>query len=289
MIFIVNQTAGNGRAKSVWSIVERDLKRRGIHYKAHFTKGYNDGTRIARDLVKEQASGIIVAVGGDGTIHEVIQALANQKTVLGIIPAGSGNDLAHSLEIPADPRDALEILVRGNIRSLDLGKIGDRYFINNAGIGLDAWVAKHASESKIKRWGKMGYLLTALYGMVRYHQSSIRVDIDGVSNRFSQVWLVAVCNVPYYGGGIPICPEAIPDDGSFQICVIHSIPRYKSLRAIVKILQGKHKGVVGIELFSANKLIIESEHPLLLHTDGEIAGTTPVRIEVHHHSLRVVM
>lgn len=289
MIFIVNPTAGNGRAISVWFKVESELKSRGIRYKAHFTKDYNDATRIARDLVQEQAGGMIVAVGGDGTIHEVVQALANQQTVLGIIPAGSGNDLARSLEIPSDPCDALETIVRGKIRSLDLGKIGDRYFINNAGIGLDALVAKHASESKINRWGKAGYLLSALYGMARYHPTSIRMDIDGASYRFSQVWLVAVCNVPYYGGGIPICPEAIPDDGSFQICVIHSIPRYKSLRAIVKILQGKHKGVAGIDQFTANNLIIESEHPLLLHTDGEMAGTTPVRIEVHHLSLRVVM
>lgn len=290
-VFVVNPVSGKGRGKRVWNKVEELLKQDGIEYEVYFTKGPDDGTRIVETLVQNgKISQVqsIITVGGDGTLNEVLNGYmrANLQFPLGIIPAGSGNDLARSLG-STKWRDYYDAIFADRKVPIDIGRINqNHYIINNIGIGFDAEVGNVANHAWYKKWlnhlkmGKLLFIISFFQVVFRYKPQKVEVITENGSMSWDDTWLVAVSNIKNYGGGMKICPDAQFDDGKFQVCVVHGVGTLKLVSMFPKVFDGSHKGVPFVKLFDVERIEIRTERPSIVHMDGEIRITSPVTIEV---------
>jgi YegS/Rv2252/BmrU family lipid kinase len=294
--FIVNEVSGNGRALKVWRKIEKTLQEKEVPYCIHFTKKPKHAICLVQEIIKQKTVTIVVAVGGDGTIHEVINGLigANINIPLGIIPAGSGNDFSRGLGIPLKHDRALERILNGKPRIIDVGVINSTYFSTVAGIGFDGEVAHKTNVSTYKKllnivgMGKVSYIISALHILFRYKPMDLSITIDKKMYKMQKVWLIAVANLPYYGGGLAICPNAVSNDGFFDICVVQGISKWGFLSTFPLAFKGKHTTLPSIKILKGKELEIISPSPILIHGDGEIIGNTPAVIRMKPYGLTVL-
>jgi diacylglycerol kinase (ATP) len=292
--FLVNQRAGNGRGRNVWNRVETRLKEKNIPYQAAFSLGKQHAIETAYKWRQDFPDLTLVVIGGDGTLQSVVDFLVDTQVQLGVIPAGSGNDLARALGIPLDAMSALEILLRGQVRGMDVLVAGGTKSLTIIGAGLDAQVAYSTNRSRVKKWfnklglGNLSYVVILLKTLFLYHPVNILLRIDGASYELRDVWLIAAANVPSYGGGMKICPGARYDDGLMQVCVVHSISRWAFIRTFPLVYRGNHLKHPGITVYNAKDIEIQSDSPVHVHGDGEIIGTVPLRISLLSNSIRAI-
>jgi diacylglycerol kinase (ATP) len=243
----------------------------------------------------------VVAVGGDGTVQEVVNGLMSGRTsgvpppMLGVVPAGSGNDLARSLGLPLAPLDALTVALGAQTRPLDLGvaRTGDRvrYFHAAGGTGFDAQVA-YTMASRRRGWqrGRAGYFLSTLNELRRYRNRELRIRLatsDGARELDGRFLFVAFANGPYYGGGMQICPDASNRDGMLDVCLVGDISRLGALRELPGIYRAAHVNHPLVELVRVLELRIEGQAETRVHLDGEPLGTLPVDVGVRPAALQV--
>ncbi|WP_221565429.1 diacylglycerol kinase family protein [Alkalihalobacillus sp. TS-13] len=297
--FIVNKHSGSGRGAKIWREVESILEARQIPYCYRTTCHRGHGTQLTFELLQENDPKVIVAVGGDGTVNEVLNALVGSNVPLGVLPAGSGNDLCRELDIPLNWRMALDNLLEGRVRSIDVGEVlkhnGEpRYYSTVAGIGFDGQVALATNESKYKgimntlRMGKVSYVLSVLNVLWGYSPSNLTLTIDGENRTFSNVWLVAVANSSFYGGGMRISPAAKADDGWLDVCIVSNVSKWELLKLFPQVYKGKHIDHHFVETFCCKEIQVESDVPYIIHADGEILGQTPLTIRNKQNCLYVV-
>lgn len=237
----------------------------------------------------------VVAVGGDGTIQEVVNGvLAHADPVeIGIVPVGSGNDLARSLRLPFDPAEAWTAALGRATRPLDVARATngageERWFSSAGGVGFDAQVAAAMVDRRGWQSGRAGYLLTTLSQLRRFENRSVRLTIDG--EVFSKrVLLVAVANGEYYGGGMRIAPGARADDGRLDICVVGDVSRFTALRQLGNLYRGTHVNHPAVSMHAGSVLAIEGDPGTRIHLDGEPFGTLPLRIVLAHGVMRVAV
>jgi YegS/Rv2252/BmrU family lipid kinase len=228
---------------------------------------------------------LIVAAGGDGTINEAVNGLmkaaAEGATMarLGIMPIGSGNDFAGSLGIPLELRQAADKLVRGQLRRVDIGLVNGRYFDNNVGVGFEALINIEAHKMTWLR-GQPLYLAAVFRAMASFPFPTVTVDLDGRQIKDKSILMISVGNNPRIGGGFPITPDAVPDDGEMDICIVDAIARLKILQLLPKAMKGTHRGEPEVELTRFTHVVIESETPLPVHADGEILWNDAHRVDV---------
>jgi diacylglycerol kinase (ATP) len=292
--FIVNRVSGNGKGLKVWLEIERLLQAKQVNYRVFFTERPKHAIEIAKDLVKNKEAEIVVAVGGDGTIHDVANGLIGSNVPLGCIPAGSGNDFSRGLKGTVDYKKALDQILSGKGRKIDIARINDESCITVVGIGFDGKVAKITDESKHKKWlnsvglGNLTYVFSFIQVLFNYEPTNLHLTIDEKRIALSNVWLIAVANFPFYGGGMAICPEARCDDGLLDICVVHNISRWQLLQVFPKVFKGTHVFHPAVTMYSGKQIEIQSDSPLIVHGDGEIVGETPVKITIHENALHVI-
>ncbi|WP_026572151.1 diacylglycerol/lipid kinase family protein [Bacillus sp. UNC438CL73TsuS30] len=301
--FIINPKAGSGTCKKIWRKIESQLKVEQIPYIAFFTNSPGHAKTLALQIAERvEEHTIIVALGGDGTVHEVMNGVVNYNNItLGFIPGGSGNDFSRGFEIPSKPKQALNALLRlmQNEASVDIGKIdrGDQstcYFINNMGVGFDALISYDVNRSKIKSvlnslsLGRLVYVNFLLIKLFKYKRSTIRLSIDGKTHIFEHTWFVTVSNQPFYGGGMQIAPDAKPNDGVFDITVVHQLSRLKLLLVFISVFWGKHVLFKEVKMLKGKKISIQSSAPLFAHADGEFIGYTPLKIQLKSKALKIL-
>lgn len=292
--FIVNKAAGNGQAIRFLNHIENILLNNNVQYCIRFTEKVGHATEIVQDLVRSRQASVIVAVGGDGTVHEVINGLVGTDIPLGIIPAGSGNDFCKSLDIPLRYEHALQRILNDDRKLLDIGKINSKYFATVAGAGFDGKVAYVTNRSRFKkvlnyiRLGRISYIVGVLKVLSNYKPINVELKIDQQLYSIPNVWLIAVANSPYYAGGMAICPDAKNNDGQLDICVVHEISRWGLLRIFPSVFKGKHVLNSSIKMYRGKEIEILSEIPLMIHGDGESIGQTPTHIHLEPKSLYVV-
>lgn len=287
-VFIVNTVSGNGRGRKIWARVQRLLEERKIPYLVEFTKGPGHATEIARAAARSNVQAV-VGIGGDGTVHEVGNGLVGTEIPMGYIPAGSGNDFALAQNIPSDPEQALQRVLNHQVRRVDTADIGDRLMIGFAGVGFDAKVADTVNRSPFKRWaGRSIYFFGAFQVLTRFRPAAVTLHIDGKRHEYQGLWLVAVTNNPYYGGGMKICPDAQNDDGLLDICCVHDLNHVQFLKMFPSVYEGKHVNHSSATLLRGKEITIDSGTPLVVHADGEIIGSTPLSIRVRPQSLCVL-
>ncbi|WP_462405683.1 diacylglycerol/lipid kinase family protein [Gracilibacillus sp. Marseille-QA3620] len=299
--FIINPAAKNAGSLKVWEKTKETLDREGISYSYAFTEYKGHGVALAREFLQSTGDAILVAVGGDGTIHEVANGAAGFPGVrIAYIPAGSGNDFARGEGIDSRPLQALSGLLHSNkVRPIDLGfyktSSGKGYLLNSLGIGLDAAITEAVNQSRMKHYfnklgaGKIIYLAYFLWKWMTYKPGEMEVEIDGESHSFTNTWLVNVSNHPYFGGGIKISPNAKPDDGVFHILVIHNIPRIKLLLMFSTVLWGGHLKLRGVDSFEGRTIRVTSSFEVPIQADGENVGAGEAFIELKHHMVKLAV
>jgi len=299
-LLIVNPFAGEGRALRLQPWLQQRLKLASPG--ARMLKTQAPGH--ARELALYAASGghdRVIAVGGDGTIQEVVNGLmeAGAKISLGILPGGNGNDLARSLGLPHRADEALAMALGAATRRIDVLSAGRgagstasvRHFVAAGGIGFDAQVAA-AMAGMRRRWrrGRLGYALSTLGELRRFHNREVRLTLETANGERQierRVLFVAFANGMYYGGGMQICPQALVADGWFDLCVVGDISRLEAVRQLPGIYRGRHVNHPAVEFERATSARLEGEPGTLAHLDGEPFGALPLEIELQHLALSV--
>lgn len=291
--FIINGTSGNGKGYRVWKRVERLMTKKAHPFLAHFTHSPDDCKKAVNDLLTHDVK-TIIAVGGDGTIHHVANELAYREVALGMIPAGSGNDFARCLGVPMNYIEALERILTNKWRQVDLLHVGKQYCLTVTGIGLDGKVANTVNQSVYKRYlnhfrlGGLTYAISLLETLKSYHPTTIHLTIDGTEMTFDDVWLVAVANAPNYGGGITICPGASFDDGFLDLCIVKGMSKWQLINLFPKAYKGEHIKKEDVILLKGKEVLVRSESPIFIHSDGEPMMESPVNLRIEKDALRVV-
>jgi len=274
--FILNPAAGRGRVAGLRETLVSETKKLFPEAQFHITGAAGDAQRMAAAL-KEQAD-VVVAVGGDGTIHEIVNGLMGGRAALGIVPVGSGNDFARMLGLNADYGQALAVLLRDNRKFIDLGKANNEVFANGVGIGFDAEVVVTSLKIKYLR-GFLIYLSAVLQTLVKYE--NINVSFTG-SGQFQnkKIFMMTIGNGRSMGGGFYLTPDAVMDDGLFDVCVINALTRREALIHLPKAVKGQHREMPQVSFFRTQKICLESRDGFPAHADGEMLGTRIRRLDV---------
>ncbi|MGB2868969.1 MAG: diacylglycerol kinase family protein [Bacteroidota bacterium] len=296
-VFIVNPQAGRGKFGNLEATLRHHLGPMGITYEIQTTSERYHATDLARRAADK--FDVVVAVGGDGTVHEVANGLVGTKACMSVLPMGSGNDFGHLLGIPSSIDRALHAIKGGTVKLFDVGEFQtsggiehvspSKYFINSFGIGLDAAIAQEARRiSKLK--GLAQYFVATLRTLQWYRGQSYQVGLDGVF-RTSRLFLICVGNGDREGGGFRVTPDARPDDGKFQVCMVDEMPVLRALRVLPLAMRGVHGNAAGIDLVDATLITVRSDTKFIAHADGEIVGTDlrEVTIRLLPKALRVVV
>jgi len=301
-LFVINVFSGNGRGQRAWRKIEPILKRDQTPYRFIMLN-----TEQAMDAVlnhihnKETAWKAVAIVGGDGTIHSLLPILINAGIPTGLIPAGSGNDTARELGIPMKPQAALKTLLRGSTIKLDLIRTTmqdstSHYTLTAVATGFDGMIAAKVDQSFYKSWcnrlglGSFAYIIALLQTLVTFRPFEVSVTIDGKKCSFEKGWLIAIANTSSYGGGLAICPTAVPDDQMLNICIVHSCTPLTLLSLFPTVLFGKHIKLPYVTMLTGQNIMIEANDDRCIPSlgDGESLGSPPLRAELVPQSLIMI-
>ena len=264
---IVNLIAGQGRCKALFPKVKAELDRRGIDYELHYTNEPLEATDAAKMGI-EAGFSRIVAMGGDGTVNEVANGLVGTEAVLGVIPAGTGNDFVRMMRIPHDPIDALHVLTKGSEHTIDLGRIADeRCFVNGVGIGIDAKVAHDVLQ--MERWhGALAYYYAAVRQIFRFQAFPVSIRAADWDLDLSCLSL-GIANGRYSGGGFKLAPKADATDGLIDIAAIGDFPTLERLVRLPQARAGNHLKLKRVHYRQLTEATVSSTARLVAHIDGE--------------------
>ncbi|MCR4904029.1 MAG: diacylglycerol kinase family lipid kinase [Butyrivibrio sp.] len=297
---IINPSARSGRGGNIWGILENKFKEKNIPYKVVFTNGPGHAIKIANKLTQKESEELpikIVVMGGDGTLNEVVSGIQDfDKVLLGYIPVGSSNDFVRDMNLPSNKEEIMDRILEGKeLRRVDLGllrynhmtktlsRLHDadlnttRHFDVSSGIGFDAAVCEEALASNTKNFlnklhlGKLTYLSIAIRQIVSAKKIPCDIELDdGQTLHLDHFLFVAAMIHPYEGGGFKFAPDAVHDDGYFNICIVGDLSVPKSFMALPFAYVGKHYNIKGIYHFKARRITIKTMLPMWVHTDGEV-------------------
>jgi YegS/Rv2252/BmrU family lipid kinase len=254
----------------------------------------------AREAAREWDGGLLVVVGGDGTVNDVVNGLGEsgflEDITLAILPAGTGNDLAATLAIPEGPHQARKVIRQGRVRAIDVARVcskgmGERFFINVATGGLGAQISNANEEEFKRRWGKLSYLRASLEAARSFDVRDATLSLDGGEERAVRAVNVAVGNCRYAGGGWPASPRANPEDGLLDIVVIADAGLKELLTlAPAALSKSGYLENEGVLFERAERIQIKTDPPGLEFTvDGEVIGSEPLEFSVIPRALKVVV
>jgi len=271
----LNPAAGRGRAGKRSARIRELLGERGFPLEVHLSQHVGNLEEQVR-LCVENGGKRIVAVGGDGSVHEATNGImrADGEATLGIIPSGTGNDFAKAAGITLDWEHATKLLadsIAADARSrrVDVGKMNDRYFANGAGIGFDARVTRIARSYRVPI-GDLVYLLAIFRGMAEGIATPNMRITSGDNVRTGPITLANVASGPWIGGMFNLAPMARNDDGLFDLLVVAPVSRPRILTLLPKLMSGKHMGEKEIAHETVTRLLIEADEPVDCHLDGEM-------------------
>ena len=232
----------------------------------------------------------MVAVGGDGTVNEVVQGLVGRSAELAVIPRGTGWDFVRTYGIPRKLEDAVAVARDGATRQIDVGRAtyheGESYFANIASAGMSGAIAKRANATSKALGGKVSYAWATVAVFARWRNDDVLVTVDG-ARREARLHDVVVANGRFFGGGMMICPEAEPDDGIFDVLLIGDLTKLDLMLTLPKTYKGRHLPHPKAEVLRGAVVEIDAPQPLPVELDGEQPGTTPARFEVVPKALRL--
>jgi len=292
-VFLVNPAAENGAAGRRWPELAHEAASLGLQGETRFSERPGHLTELAREAAAD--ADLLVAVGGDGTVNEVVNGIAGLDVELALIPRGTGGDFVRTFGIPRKLDRAVEVALRGRTRAIDLGRgryrswageDEDSYFANIASAGMSGAIAKRTNETSKALGGKVSYAWATVAVFSRWRSDEVRVRVDG-TERAGRMHDVIVANGRYLGGGMKMVPEAEPDDGLLDVLLIGDLTKRDLLLTMPKTYRGKHLPHPKATLLRGTTVEIDAPEPLPVELDGEQPGTTPVCFEIVPRALRL--
>jgi diacylglycerol kinase (ATP) len=298
---IVNPQAAGGRSAGVAREARAGLEARGVAVDVRETRAPGAATDLALVAAREGASKV-VAVGGDGTVHEVVEGLVRSgqdaagRPALGVIPGGTGNDFAKLVGVERDLAGALDIVAAHRTRPWDVGRArwsgGEETFINAIGTGIDVEVVRQLDRLP-RMPGVASYLVALLRALRRYRAVPLDVRTDGADSARS-VMIIAVANGRCIGGGFHVCPAARPDDGWLDTCIVDEVGLMGIARIMPKILKGRHGSDPRVSIGRARevRIVARGAEDLFFQLDGELrepAGARELHVSIMPGALRVLV
>ena len=297
-VFLVNPASANGSTGRRWPEIARRADVAGLTGETLMSERPGHLVDLAERAVREGAR-LVVAVGGDGTVHEVANGLlragGSESVELAVVSRGTGKDFVRSLRIPRRLDGAIETAKNGVVRTIDAGRArysrwdgspAETYFANFGGAGISGAIARRANVSSKAMGGRVSFVWATVAVFARWKSSDVTLSVDG-ERRSARMFEVLVMNGDYTAGGMWAAPEAAPDDGNFDVLVIGDVTKLDFVTTFPKIYRGKHLSHEKIELVRGKQVTVETATPLPVALDGEQPGTTPVSFEVVPRALRV--
>lgn len=281
---IYNPSSGREQVKKQLPYILDRLERAGYETSTHATKGEGCATMAAREAA-ERKFDLVVAAGGDGTINEVVNGLAElpYRPTLGIIPAGTTNDFARAVGIPKSIEEVCDILTKGLTMPIDIGKVGERYFINIAGGGTLTELTYEVPSKLKTMMGQMAYYVKGIEKLPSIRPVPVRIEYDGKLFE-GDVNLFLVSNTNSVGGFEKLAPDASLHDGMFDLIIVKKTSLADSIRLTGAALRGEHIHDPAVVYVQANRIKVYVEEEMHLNLDGEYGGELPGEIiNLHHH------
>jgi diacylglycerol kinase (ATP) len=302
IVFIVNPKSGNGLTGRKWPLIHAMARDRLGSFTSYLTTQPGDAIRITKKNLMEGAE-VIVCVGGDGTLNEVINGFMSaertilQDAVLGFVPHGTGCDFIRTAPIPAKVEQSLDAIKEGYISKIDLGRLQyrdhqdcsrTRYFHNITSFGLGGEVDDRVNSGSKVFGPFISFIWSAVVSLFLYGKKSIRLKVDNLFDDEVTTWNIAVANGQYHGGGMRIAPDAAIDDGLFHITVVGDLSLAEVLWHFPKLYNGRIKDIKNVSFLTGKKVEASSEQQVLLDVDGEQLGRLPVVIDIVPAALRMI-
>ena len=295
---IVNPAASGGRVAQQWPQIAQALGQRGLVFDADLTTHPRHATDLARAAL---AAGYreFISVGGDGTFNEVLNGIIvggmpHPQVTMSVIPGGTGSDWARVLGIPRSPLDAAKSVFTQPIRAVDVGEIScyrdgqpeKRYFANVAGLGFDGEVCIRVNRSSKRLTGTLPYVTSLVLTLFSYRNKDVELVVDGqcIRGRFNSI---AICSGQYYGGGMHIAPQAVVDDGLFDVVILKDLNRLELLANLPRVYNGTHLTHPKVQSLRGSQVSVTSEQRTYIQAEGELVGETPAQIRMIPASLRL--
>lgn len=298
---IVNPMSARGKMTQRWSHIQQVLRMEQFHYEATFTQGRGHAVELTRAAI-QAGFDLIVAVGGDGTLNEVVNGMvdasgkvANPEAVLGVISTGTGSDFARTAGIPRDVAEAARHLARATgISPLDIGELNydsggrqvSRYFANVAGMGFDAEVVERTERGGKRGGGTLPYLSTLVSTISAYRNKDVDLCIDDreLQGRMNSI---VVCNGKYFGGGMRVGPNATLDDGFLDVVLIGDMNALEVIVNTRKIYNGTHLQLQKVSEYRARTVIVKPRQRMMIQADGELIGEGAATFHIHPAALKL--
>ena len=282
-LLLINPKSGNGRGNKVGKLVKQELKALGIQYLDVSADSAQESQKNLKSKLKEsQKFEGLFLIGGDGTVNLAVQELVGSGLGLALIPAGTGNDFARTLNLKLkNPEQLISHYLSSRPSLIDVGKVGEKYFVDVLSTGFDSMVNERANAMKRIK-GRAKYNVSILMVLSTFKPKSYRFSIDGFSFE-SKAMLIAVSNGICYGGGMKVTPDAKIDDGLFDILILSPVSKLEFLKVFPKVFSGKHTTHPAVKILRGRSVEIDSD--AVAYADGERVGPLPVKARVIERGL----
>lgn len=302
MAVVVNPASANGTTAGVWPQLATGLREAGFEFQAYLTSGPGDATALCRRALENGAT-TIVSVGGDGTINEVVNGFfledraLNPEARLGVISRGTGCDFIRTMGIPKPGDEAIRRLAQGRTRVLDVGRARHidnagnpavRYFLNIAELGMGAETVRRVNNTSKAMGGFLSFLYGVLVTIATYRNRPVTISVDGGPSEEHTINDIVIANGRFFGGGMEIAPQALPDDGLFDVVILGDLARLELFLNLPRVYRGTHLSHPKISFRRARTVTVRSLEPVLLEVDGEQPGRAEAEITVLPGAIRVI-
>ncbi len=285
LAIFVNPSSAGGKTLKLLPRVEQVLDERRVEFRVQRTKGLEHG--VDQALAAIEAGELPVVMSGDGLVGAIGGAMAGSDTPLGIVPGGRGNDLARVLGIPSDPVAAIEVVLAGSARRIDVGEANGERFLGIVSVGFDSEANRLANETKFLR-GSLVYAYAAVRTLLRWKPARFTIAIDDERLRLTG-YSISVANSSCFGGGMYVAPDAELDDGEFDIVSIGDVSKLQYVSNLPKVFKGTHVEKDEVRVFRAKHLELSASRPFPVYADGEHLTDLPASLRVLPRALSVLV
>jgi YegS/Rv2252/BmrU family lipid kinase len=299
---LVNPVSANGTTAGVWPQIAAAFKEVGLEFDYYLTTRPFEAPEVVRQALRGGAK-TVVAVGGDGTIHEVVNGFFEDETPinpearLALISRGTGCDLIRTLGTPKPWDQAIKVIARGRDMVMDLGlckyidhqgQPSSRWFVNIADVGLGGAVATRVNHTSKSAGGFLSYLYGTVWSILRYQNGHGRVEVDSQEVYQGPITMAAVSNGRYFGGGMHLSPNSKLNDGKLDLVLLEGVSKISILLHLLRIYRGTHLKHPSIRVIPAQDIKVTTQAPMPLELDGEVPGVTPVSFHVRPKAIKII-